>query len=108
MFDCRGMHNPGRYDEFKPLTGRDKPVIDFLKDRGEAEPFADSALEIVSPAVECYLRRGFNDLQIGFGCTGGRHRSVFCAERLAHALKDKYPQAQVMLIHREQRIMETL
>lgn len=108
MFDCRGMHNPGRYDEFKPLTGRDKPVIDFLKDRGEAEPFADSALEIVSPAVECYLRRGFNDLQIGFGCTGGRHRSVFCAERLAHALKDKYPQAQVMLIHREQGIMETL
>lgn len=107
MFDCRGMHNPGRYDEFKPLTGRDLPVMEFLKERGEAEPFADRALEIVSPAVECYLRRGFSDLQIGFGCTGGRHRSVFCAERLAHALKDKYPQTRVMLIHREQGINET-
>ncbi len=106
MFDCRGMHNPGRYDEFKPLTGRDRPVIDFLRERGEADAFADRALELVAPTVECYLRRGFSDLQIGFGCTGGRHRSVYCAERVARALAARYPAAKILLIHREQGIRE--
>ena len=108
MFDCRGMHNPGRYAEYKSLTGRDKPVIDFLESRGEVQKFVAEAEAIVSPSVECYLRRGFSDLQIGFGCTGGQHRSVYCAEAVAHAMKRKYPQAQVMLIHRERGIEETL
>jgi aminoglycoside/choline kinase family phosphotransferase/GTP:adenosylcobinamide-phosphate guanylyltransferase len=108
MFDCRGMHNPGRYDEFKPLTGRDKPVIDFLQERGEVDVFTDRAVELVSPTVECYLRRGFNNLQIGFGCTGGRHRSVYCAERTARMLAQKYPAARVSIIHREQNIHEDL
>lgn len=71
MFDCRGMHNPGRYDEYKPLTGRDKPVVDFLKERGEADVFSSRAFDMVSPTVERYLKRGFSSLQIGFGCTGG-------------------------------------
>lgn len=108
MFDCRGMHNPGRYAEYKSLTGRDKPVIDFLESRGEVQKFVADAEAIVSPSVECYLRRGFSDLQIGFGCTGGQHRSVYCAEAVAHAIKRKYPKAQVMLIHRERGIEETL
>lgn len=108
MFDCRGMHNPGRYDEYKPLTGRDKPVIDFLKVRGEADRFADRAFEIIAPSVERYLSRGFSSLQIGFGCTGGRHRSVYCAERVARAIASRYPEAHVELIHREQNIKEKL
>lgn len=108
MFDCRGMHNPGRYAEYKSLTGRDKPVIDFLESRGEVQKFVADAEAIVSPSVECYLRRGFSNLQIGFGCTGGQHRSVYCAEAVAHAIKRKYPKAQVMLIHRERGIEETL
>lgn len=107
MFDCRGMHNPGRYDEYKPLTGRDEPVIEFLKDKGEADVFAAKALDMVSPSVDRYLKRGFSSLQIGFGCTGGRHRSVYCAESVAHALASRYPEAVVELIHREQNIKET-
>lgn len=108
MFDCRGMHNPGRYDEFKPLTGLDKPVIEFLKERGEADTFVSKALDIVSPSVETYLRRGFNSLQIGFGCTGGRHRSVYCAEGLAAKLKKQFPLAIIEVNHREQNIHKTL
>lgn len=107
MFDCRGMHNPGRYERYKPLTGLDKPVRDFLEERGEVGAFIQKAVEIVSPAVEAYLRRGFSDLQVGFGCTGGRHRSVYCADGFARAIAARYPGAAVELIHREQNITET-
>lgn len=108
MFDCRGMHNPGRYDEYKALTGLDKEVRDFLEKRGEAAYFVDKAFETVSPSVECYLRRGFSDMQIGFGCTGGRHRSVYCADSLAHRIKAAYPEADLRIIHREQNIVKEL
>lgn len=101
MFDCRGMHNPGRYPEYRMLTGRDKPVSDFLEERGEVQKFVDKAVEMVSPSVEAYLRRGFTNLQIGFGCTGGQHRSVYCAEHAARQLSEKFPSATVRLIHRE-------
>lgn len=101
MFDCRGMHNPGRYQEYKSLTGRDRAVIDFLEERGEVQEFVRKAVDIVSPSVETYIRRGFSNLQIGFGCTGGQHRSVYCAEHVASILADKYPEATVTLIHRE-------
>lgn len=106
MFDCRGMHNPGRYEEYRSLTGRDKPVIDFLKEKGEADMFAAKALELVSPTVERYLKRGFSSLQIGFGCTGGQHRSVYCAESVGRRLAKDFPEAEVEIIHREQRISE--
>lgn len=107
MFDCRGMHNPGRYDQYKPLTGLDKPVRDFLEERGEAGPFIQKAVEMVAPVIETYLRRGFSDLQVGFGCTGGRHRSVYCADGFARAIAASYPEAVVELIHREHNITET-
>lgn len=108
MFDCRGMHNPGRYDRFKPLTGRDKPVIDFLSERGEADNFVENAFKLVASSIETYLRRGFSSLQIGFGCTGGRHRSVYCAEKMARLIKQTFPQSEVILNHREQDIYEKL
>lgn len=103
VFDCRGMHNPGRYDEYKPLTGRDKPVIDFLEQRGEIQQFLDHCYALVDASVECYLRRGFSDLMVCFGCTGGRHRSVYCAEHMARHLSDRFG-VEVTLIHREQSI----
>lgn len=108
MFDCRGMHNPGRYDQYKPLTGLDEPVRAFLEERGEIQPFLSHAEAMVRPTVERYLARGFNDLQIGFGCTGGRHRSVYSAEALGRRLAELYPEATVQIIHREQNITTTL
>lgn len=104
MFDCRGLHNPGRYEEYKQLTGLDNPVIEFLESRGEVGAFLDAAWQMVNPAVACYERRGFKNLQIGFGCTGGRHRSVYCAQHLAERLAVEFPGVEISLNHRERGI----
>lgn len=108
IFDCRGMHNPGRYPEYRALTGRDKPVIEFLESKGEVQEFVNRALDLVKPTIDCYLRRDFKDLQIGFGCTGGRHRSVYCAEAFASKIHELYPTIEVQLVHREHDIIQIL
>jgi RNase adaptor protein for sRNA GlmZ degradation len=106
VFDCRSIHNPGRYEPYKKLTGRDMEVIRFLEDDGEICGFLDHVYGVVDPHVETYSRRGFTSLMVSFGCTGGQHRSVYCAEHLAHHLAEKYPEIRVRLIHREQDIEE--
>lgn len=108
VFDCRSIHNPGRYEPYKKLTGRDEPVIRFLEDDGEIIGFLEHVYGVVDPHVETYSRRGFTSLMVSFGCTGGQHRSVYCAEHLAHHLAEKYPDVRVRLIHREQNIEEIL
>lgn len=108
LFDCRSIHNPGRYEPYKKLTGRDEPVIRFLEDDGEIIGYLDHIYAIVDPHVQTYSRRGFTNLLVGFGCTGGQHRSVYCAEHLAHHLAEKYPDIRVRLIHREQKIEKIL
>lgn len=107
VFDCRAIHNPGRYDRYKPLTGRDPEVIEFLENDGEISVFLESCYALVDKAVEKYIRRGFTDLSVSFGCTGGRHRSVYSAEHLAHHLAECFD-VEVELIHREQNISERL
>lgn len=108
VFDCRSIHNPGRYDPYKKLTGRDKEVIDFLEDDGEILSFLDHVYGVVDPHVATYRKRGFTSLMVSFGCTGGQHRSVYCAEHLARHLAEKYPDVRIRLTHREQGIDEYL
>lgn len=103
VFDCRGLHNPGRYDEYKKLTGMDAPVINFLEARGEIQPFLEHCKALADGSVEVYLRRGFTSLTIDFGCTGGQHRSVYCAEKMAEHLSRKYG-VDIKLCHREQNV----
>lgn len=107
VFDCRAIHNPGRYEPYKQLTGRDPEVIKFLEDDGEVFTFLDHVYALVDASVETYLRRGFTSLMVCFGCTGGRHRSVYCAEHTARHINEKYG-VHVDLIHRERDIYETL
>ena len=102
VFDCRAPHNPGRYPEYQNLTGLDRPVMDFLEQQGEIQPFLEHVYGLVDPAVETYLRRGFTSLMVSFGCTGGQHRSVYCAQHLSDHLRKKYPNVKVELHHREQ------
>lgn len=104
VFDCRSIHNPGRYEPYKKLTGRDEAVIRFLEDDGEILTFLDHVYCVVDPHIETFAGRGFTDLMVSFGCTGGQHRSVYCAEHLARHLAEKYPDVRVRLIHREQNI----
>lgn len=101
VFDCRGLHNPGRYDEYKKLTGRDKSVQEFLEQKSKMTDFLNSIYTIVDISVEDYIKRGFKDLQISFGCTGGQHRSVFAADSLARHLKNKF-KVKIELNHVEQ------
>ena len=108
VYDCRSIHNPGRYEPYKKLTGRDEAVIRFLEDDGEILNFLEHIYAIVDPHVETYSRRGFTNLMICFGCTGGQHRSVYSAEHVAHHIAEKYPDVRVRIIHREQNIDEIL
>ena len=103
IFDCRALPNPGRYPEYKAYTGKDAPVIEFLRDKQPVAIFLDHALAIVSQSVDKYLERHFSHLSVSFGCTGGQHRSVYCAEQLAAALRSRYPDVNVLLHHREQQ-----
>ena len=107
VFDCRGMHNPGRYDAYKNQTGLDLPVIQFLEDEAEVLTFLDSVYRLADAHVCRYLERGFTDLMFCFGCTGGRHRSVYCAEHLAEHLNRRFG-VEVRLSHREQGIARIL
>lgn len=103
VFDCRSTHNPGKYDQFKPFTGMDAPVIEFLEADGEILTFLNSVYALVDHHVERFIERGFTHLQVSFGCTGGQHRSVYCAEKLASRLS-AVPGVNVHLIHREQGV----
>lgn len=103
VFDCRYVHNPGRYDEYKPLTGLDKPVIDFLENDGEITEFLSHVYALADAHVKRYIERGFTNLMICFGCTGGQHRSVYSAQHTAEHIHKKFG-VRVELLHREQNI----
>lgn len=100
-FDMRGILNPGRFEDYKKLSGLDKPVQDFLEHKTKMNTFLNSVWDLIDITVENYLSRDFADLQINFGCTGGQHRSVFAAEQTARHLKNKY-KVQVVLKHTNQ------
>jgi aminoglycoside/choline kinase family phosphotransferase len=90
LFDMRGILNPGRFTEFKHLTGRDKEVKDFLEQRTKMPDFLNSVFDVIDISIEDFIKRGFANLLVGFGCTGGQHRSVYAADALARHLKNKF------------------
>ncbi|MEI6947918.1 RNase adapter RapZ [Paraflavisolibacter sp. H34] len=98
VFDCRGIDNPGRYEQYKLFHGRDKSVMDYLEQQTRMQDFLNSVFDIVDISVEEYIRRGFANLSVSFGCTGGQHRSVYAADALARHLKNKY-KVKVNLCH---------
>lgn len=107
VFDCRATHNPGRYDAYKPLTGLDKPVIDFLEEDGEILTFLESVYRLADFHVARFIERGFTDLMFSCGCTGGRHRSVYSAQHLAEHINEKFG-VEVHICHREPGIESVL
>ena len=108
IFDCRALPNPGRYAEYKCYTGKDRPVIEFLEREPAVDTFLDHAKAIVAQSVDKYLERHFTHLCVSFGCTGGQHRSVYCAEQMSQWLSATYPTIIVHTIHREQKKMKNL
>lgn len=101
VFDMRGILNPGRFEDYKKLSGLDKPVQDFLEQRTKMNEFLNSVWDLIDITVEDYLKRDFKSLMINFGCTGGQHRSVYAAEQTARHLRNKY-KVKVQLQHTNQ------
>lgn len=90
VFDVRGIDNPGRHEQYKTIHGRDRPVMEYLERQTRMQEFLNSVFDIVDISVEAYIQRGFTNLSVSFGCTGGQHRSVYAADALARHLKNKY------------------
>ncbi len=105
VFDCRAVNNPGKYERYANSTGLDESVKQFLEDDGEILPFLENAFNLVDASVKRYMDRGFANLMVSFGCTGGQHRSVYSAQTLAEHLNTTFG-IEVQLIHREQNIEE--
>ena len=102
VFDCRGILNPGRIEEYKIQTGNDVAVQDYLEEKTQMPNFLSAIKSIVSINIEDYLARGFENLQINFGCTGGQHRSVYSAIKISEFIKEKYPEDELVINHDEQ------
>jgi aminoglycoside/choline kinase family phosphotransferase len=100
VFDCRAITNPGKLEQYRSLTGKDKPVADFLGQHDDVHEFISSATALVDMSVDNYEERNFTHLMVSFGCTGGQHRSVYCAEKLAAHLREGQ-NVRITLWHRE-------
>jgi aminoglycoside/choline kinase family phosphotransferase len=87
VFDARGLPNPGREERLRSMSGKDHEVIDYLNQQESVHQFLAGVLSLVDASVGAYQRRGFKNLMVSFGCTGGQHRSVFLAEQLAKSLR---------------------
>jgi len=90
IFDCRCLPNPGRIARYRDQTGLDDEVIAYFRERSELEQFIVHVSSLVDQAIENYIARGFVSLSVGFGCTGGQHRSVYCTEMLAKHVREKF------------------
>ena len=99
VFDCRALPNPGRYAEFRTMTGEDAAVKEFLDDKTDVHFFLQNVQMIVFQSIDNYLERGFKNLQINFGCTGGQHRSVYFAQLIGEMIHDNYPMVNVEINH---------
>ena len=100
VFDARSLPNPGREERFKVLTGKDAPVAEYLEQQESVRQFLSNVIALVDSSVSNYQSRGFKDLMISFGCTGGQHRSVYLAEQLAKHLRGVNG-VELILHHRE-------
>ncbi len=103
VFDCRALPNPGRYPEFSGMSGCDGPVIEFLEAAPEIATFWSHVHPLVDTHIADFRRRHFSHLAVAFGCTGGQHRSVYFAERLARHVRERHPDVAIHLEHREKR-----
>ena len=103
VFDCRAINNPGKFERYNNVNGLDEPVIKFLEDDGEMVEFLDNIYPLVDRHVKRYIDRSFTNLMVSFGCTGGQHRSVYAAQKVAEHINKEFG-IKVSLVHREQNL----
>jgi len=101
VFDCRGLPNPHHEPNLRELTGQAEAIVDFMERLAPVQEFWENVRGIVDLQVEEYGSRNFGSLTVSFGCTGGQHRSVFMAEKLAAHLREKLAGLGVRVSHRK-------
>ena len=104
VFDARSLPNPGREEQFKALTGEDAPVIDYLNQHENVHQYFRNVVALIDAAIENYRSRGFHNLMVSFGCTGGQHRSVYLANRLAEHLRSQGVEVELRHIEVEKML----
>ncbi len=108
VFDCRTLPNPGHIDMYKSLTGQELPVIKYLAPQPAVKNYLENVISLVDSSIDNYLERNFTNLMVNFGCTGGQHRSVYCAEQLYLHLRKKYGnKIKITLFHTELKKSKT-
>jgi RNase adaptor protein for sRNA GlmZ degradation len=90
IFDCRSIHNPGLYPDLKGFTGKDKEIKSFFEMHGDMAEFLDKIFAVLSSTIKVYQEKNYKHLQVNFGCTGGRHRSVYAAEQMSRKIGDSF------------------
>ncbi|MFC2098803.1 phosphotransferase enzyme family protein, partial [Bacteroidota bacterium] len=100
VFDCRALPNPGREEKYRQFTGKDSEVIEFLEEKSPVSDFLNRTFSLVADSISEYRSRNFKQLMVSYGCTGGQHRSVYCAERLQNYLR-KELNVKTILTHKE-------
>jgi hypothetical protein len=103
VFDCRILSNPGKEQQYLELTGCDNAVATYLNNAPDTEIFLNHVKGIVEQSVLCYMSRNFGNLMVSFGCTGGQHRSVYCAEQMTTFLRERFPEVRILIHHYEQK-----
>ncbi len=99
VFDCRSLPNPGRFAQYSGVSGEDASVARYLEAVPETEAFWSHVVSLVEAHIASFRQRGFSDLSVAFGCTGGQHRSVYFAARLARHLRERHGDLAVRLCH---------
>lgn len=98
VMDVRFLPNPHYIADLRPLTGKDKPVYDYVMSFDETELFYLKFLDLLKTVMPGYIKEGKSSLTVAIGCTGGQHRSVALTERLSQALSETY---KVNVTHRD-------
>lgn len=107
VFDCRALPNPGRDEKYKKKTGQDLEVIEYLKAHDVVDHYLSAVQKMLSITLSNYVERGFEHVSVSFGCTGGQHRSVYCAEYIAGWIAREFPHSVVVkLTHRDCPVFE--
>ncbi|MCB1223769.1 MAG: RNase adapter RapZ, partial [Mesotoga sp.] len=96
------LPNPYYYEDLIELTGMDKKVKDYLETYPEIETYFSTVLKLCRMTIEGFAGSGRNFMKIAIGCTGGKHRSVYIADRLFEELKTD--NLRLSLDHREQKV----
>ena len=106
VLDMRFIPNPFYIDELRPLSGLDKPLSDYVFSQPFARDFMDHTERMLRTTLPLYREQDKHILRVCFGCTGGQHRSVYSAQKMAQHINEKFG-VKVELVHREQNIEQT-